>query len=71
MSAVAAIQPPHVAPPSCDLSTQKEKNLKVGLIGNRELLGGTREAEGEKAVLRVGAANAAFKETGEHGQQRE
>lgn len=33
--------------------------------------GGTREAEGEKAVLRVGAANAAFKETGEHGQQRE
>lgn len=26
--------------------------------------GGTREAEGEKAVLRVGAANAAFKQTG-------
>ena len=48
MSAVAAIQPPRVAPPSCDLSTQKEKNLKVGLIGNRDLLGGTREAEAEE-----------------------
>lgn len=47
MSAVAAIQPPHVAPPSCDLSTQKEKNLKERLIGNRDLLGGTREVEAE------------------------
>lgn len=28
MSVVAAVQPPHVAPPSCDLSTQKEEKLK-------------------------------------------
>lgn len=35
-------------PPSCDLSTQKEKNLKVELIKNRDLLGGTREAEAEE-----------------------
>ena len=32
--------------------------------------GGRRQAEGERGVLRVGAANPAFEETGEHGQQR-
>lgn len=46
MSAVAAIQPPHVAPTIMRFVYPEEKNLKVEQ--NRDPLGGTRQAEAEQ-----------------------